>query len=301
MNPLLRHLGYGLAAVPAFFLPFAYLIAVGWLCAYALPASYHGEEIPASGDRFLVVTRAGFHALVVQWPIYLAWVLVTRRLTPRLRLLWGGVMVVFSLFAIPWFLFAMWRRSERVELLRYIRRPSVRHYFAKGLREDLPPMRHHLDLPDEYRRVRFLGPVEEAPPEFRILTAHNPEGVITAAQANDEADDHLRAELTRLEFEFFPVTGGSPDFSHAEPGYGVVCTRAEALLLARRFRQNGFFEVLGGRVYLFSVHEAHRPGEYVGRWRDLAEDELREEVPAEAAEGDEVDETVGDVDSVRPI
>jgi hypothetical protein len=271
MNPYLRHLGYGLAAVPAFFLPFAYLIAVGWLCAYALPASYHGEEIPESGDRFLAVTRAGFHALVVQWPVYFGWVLVTRRLTPRLRLLWGGVMVVFSLFAIPWFLFAMWRRSERIELLQYIRRPSVRHYFAKGLRDELPPMRHHLDLPDEYRQVRFRSPVEDVPPEFRILTAHNPEGVVTPPEANEEADTHLRAELDRQGFEYFPVTGGSRDFSHAEPGYGIVCDRAEALLLARRFCQNGFFEVLGGRVYLISVHEAHRPGEYVGRWRDLVE------------------------------
>lgn len=288
MNPTLRHIGYGLAALPAFFLPFAYLIAVGWLCAYALPASYHGEEIPESGDRFLVVTRAGFHALVVQWPIYFVWVLVTRRLTPRLRLLWGGVMVVFSLFAIPWFLFAMWRRSERIELLRFIRRPSVRHYFAKGLREDLPPMRHHLDLPDEYRRVRFRGPVEEAPPEFRILTAHNPEGVVTSAEANDEADVHFQAELERLGFESFPVTGGSPDFSHAEPGYGVVCTRAEALLLARRFRQNGFYEVLGGRVYLFSVHEAHRSGEYVGRWRDLAEKAVVDGIDEVPGEGEEV-------------
>jgi len=273
MNPILRHLGYGLAAVPALFLPFAYLIAVGWLCAYALPASYHGEEIPESGDRFLTVTRAGFHALVFQWPVYFVWVLVTRRLTPRLRLLWGGVMVIFSLVAIPWFLFAMWRRSERIELLRYIRRPSVRHYFAKGLREELPPVRHHLDLPDEYRQVRFKGPEDDVPPEFRIITAHNPEGVVVADEVNEEADAHLRAELERLEFEHFPVAGGSPDFSHIEPGYGIVCNRAEALLLARRFCQNGFYEVLGGRVYLFSVHEAHRPGEYVGRWRDLVDGE----------------------------
>lgn len=255
--------------MPALFLPFAYLIAVGWLCAYALPAAYHGEEIPESGDRFLTVTRAGFHALVVQWPIYFAWVMVTRRLTPRLRLLWGGVMVVFSLFGIPWFLFAMWRRSERIELLRFIRRPSVRHYFSKGLRDELPPVRHRLDLPEEYRRVRFQGPVGDLPPEFRIITAYNPEGAVVETEVNGEADSHLQAELERLELEYFPVTGGNPDFSHAEPGYGIVCNRAEALLLARRFCQNGFYEVLGGRVYLFSVHEAHRPGEYLGRWRDL--------------------------------
>lgn len=271
MNRVLRNLAYGVAAGPALFLPFAYFVAVGWLCVYALPAAYQGEETPESGERFLSIVRNGFYAFVVQWPLYFGWVLVTRRLTRRLKLLWGGVMVVFSLFAVPWFLWSMWRRTERIELLRFIRRHSVRHYFAKGIGNELPRPAFHLDLPAAYRGVRFRGPAYDLPPEFCVVTAWNPDGVVVSNEENEEADAHLRSELERLNFEHFPVTGGDPGFSHAEPGHGIVCGRAEALLLARRFRQLAFFQVIAGRVYLVSVAEPHVPGELVGRWRDLVE------------------------------
>ena len=117
--------------------------------------------------------------------------------------------------------------------------------------------------------MRFKGPVRDLPPEFCIVTAWNPGGEIVSEEANAEADAHLKAEVERQQFDHFSVTGGSADFSHAEPGYGIVCTRAEALLLARRFRQLAFYQVIAGRVYLVSVNEPHVPGELVGRWRDL--------------------------------
>lgn len=277
MKQILRIAGYALAAVPAFFLPFAYLVTVGWLVVYGLPAAYRGEEMPEPDEWFYDVTRKGFYALMVQWPVYLVWILLTRRLTLRLRLLWAGVLAVFSLFAIPWFLTAMFRRTEKVELIRFIRRRSVRKYFAKGVVEEIPPPpRFHAQLPAEYREVRFRCDLRDIPPEFRVVTAWNPEGVKAEVAANLVADEHLRGEIARLGFESFPVTGGNADFSHAEPGHGIVCNRAEAVLLARRFRQAAFYEVLGGRVYLVSVHEGHLPGDALGRWRDLAE---RDEVP----------------------
>ena len=271
MKSALRILAYLLAAGPALFLPFAYFITVGWLVVYGLPAAYGGEEMPEPGDWFYEVTRKGFYALMIQWPIYIGWALLTKRLTGRLKMLWTGVLLVFSLFAIPWFLYAMFRRTEAVELIRFIRRRSVRRFFAKGIVEELPPSpRFHADLPAEYREVRFRCEETDIPSEFRIVTAWNPEGVRLEVAANLVADAHLRAEIDRLGFEAFPVTGGSPDFSHAEPGYGIVCNRAEAVLLARRFRQQAFYEVLGGRVYLVSVHEGHQPGDPVGRWTSLA-------------------------------
>ncbi len=270
MKPVPRLLGYALAAGPAFFLPFAYLVTVGWLVVYGLPAAYHGEEMPEPEEWFFTVSRYGFYTLVVQWPVYLLWALFTRRLTARLKLLWVGVLAVFSLFSIPWFLYAMFRRTEKVELIRFIRRRSVRRFFAKGLAGELPPpLRFHADLPPEYRRVRFRCAEADVPPEFRVVTAWNPGGERVEVAENLVADEHLRNEIARLGLESFPVTGGSPDFSHAEPGYGIVCDRAEAVLLARRFRQQAFYEVLGGRVYLVSVHEGHAPGDPIGRWRDL--------------------------------
>lgn len=277
MKQILRILGYLFAAVPAYFLPFAYFVTVGWLVVYGLPAAYQGEEMPEPDEWFFDVTKKGFYALMIQWPIYLLWVLFTRRLTLRLRMLWAAVMLVFSLFAIPWFLTSMFRRTEKIELIRFIRRRSVRKFFARGIVEDIPPPpRFHADLPSEYRDIRFRCDLRDVPPEFRVITAWNPENVKTEVAANLVADEHLRSEIARLGLESFPVTGGNPDFSHAEPGHGIVCSRAEAVLLARRFRQAAFYEVLGGRAYLVSVHEGHLPGDPVGRWRDLVE---RDELP----------------------
>ncbi|HRQ88317.1 MAG TPA: DUF3293 domain-containing protein [Bacteroidia bacterium] len=272
LRPLLRPLGYLLAAGPAFFLPFAYLVTVGWLVVYALPAAYDGQRVPEPEGWIYGVASSGFYALAVQWPVYAVWMVITKRLTFRLKLLWLGVLVIFSLVAIPWFLVAMFRGTEKIELLRFIRRRSVRRFFAAGLGGELPtPQRFHLSLRPEYRQVRFRCDVEDVPPEFRIVTAWNPDGEKASPEENEEADRHLRSELERLGFESFPVTGGNPDFSHAEPGYGIVCNRAEGVLLARRFRQEAFYEVLGGRVYLVSVHEGHAPGDPVGRWRELVD------------------------------
>ena len=274
MKPTLRSSLYALAAVPALFLPFAYFVMFGCAVVYALPAAYAGEATPEPGGWFYTVSRVGFYALMVQWPVYLFWILLTPRLTPRLRLLWAGVLVVFSLFAIPWFLWSMFRRSEKIELIRFIRRRPVRRYFAHGLVGELPapPPEIH-GLPREFLQVRFRCALADVPPEFRVVTAWNPEGEATDDSANHEADEHLRHELERLELEHFRVVGGNSDFSHAEPGYGIVCNRAEAVILARRFRQLALFEVLGGRVYLVAVHEGHAPGIPVGRWDHLLDSE----------------------------
>ena len=96
-------------------------------------------------------------------------------------------------------------------------------------------------LRDAYRNVRFRCPKPDCPPAVFILTAHNPDGIPQDDARNDQADAALQAELRRLGHDFFPVTGGNPDPSHAEPGYGVVCTREETLALAQMFRQDAVF------------------------------------------------------------
>ncbi len=283
MNPHLRTLGYVAAAVPACFVTFAYFITVGWLVVYGVPAWYGQEPMPDEDDWFYRVSQYGFYALIIQWPAYIGWAALTKRLTVRLKVLWIGVLLVFSVFSIPFFLLSMWRRTELTDLIRFIRRRDVRRYFAAGIVEELPPPAgFHADLPAAYRDVQFRCEESAVPPEFRIITAWNPEGEIVDEEDNTLADEHLRREIARLKFDSFPVTGGNPDFSHAEPGHGIVCNRAEAVLLARRFRQLGFYEVLGGRVYLVSVHEGHAPGDPIGRWRDLLDSPAPMAEPADA-------------------
>ncbi len=290
MRDLLRNSAYLLAAIPAFFLPVAYLIMIGWLVVYGLPAVYRGDAMPEPQSWFYTASWYGFHALMIQWPIYLIWALITRRLTWRLKWLWSGILLIFSVFGIPWFLSAMYRYAEAEDPIRLMRNRAARRFFAKGIVRVMPPPVHlHSDLPVEYRQVRFRCSKQTVPEEFYVVTAWNPQGVRTEIPANLIADEHLRSEIERAGMHPFPVTGGSADFEHAEPGYGIVCQRNEALLLARRFRQQAFYEVAEGQVYLVSVLDGHLPGDYIGAWADLVTVEAdHHPAPDRKAESDDL-------------
>lgn len=125
------------------------------------------------------------------------------------------------------------------------------------------------DLKGEYRQVRFRGETDETPPAFFIVTAYNPDGKNVAEAENQEADEKLGSELHRLEFNHFRMTGGSPDFSHAEPGYAIVCNREQALCLAKEFSQDAVYEVREGRVFLVSALTVAAVDEEIGMWVDL--------------------------------
>ena len=125
------------------------------------------------------------------------------------------------------------------------------------------------DLKDEFRQVRFRCTQSPLPAEFFIVTACNPDGNQVDDETNRVATERLKEEIARLGFEAFPVTGGSWDFSHAEPGQGIVSSRAEALALARLFRQLAIFEVRDGRVFLIGARFETSAEEEVGRWDDL--------------------------------
>ena len=124
-------------------------------------------------------------------------------------------------------------------------------------------------LKPEYREVRFRCAEPDPPSRFFIITAHNPDGVPTGVSSNALADTSFRREIERLGFAFFSVTGGSPDFSRAEAGYGIECTREEAMILARQFCQDAFFEVREGRVILISALPSAEADEEVGLWSAL--------------------------------
>lgn len=125
------------------------------------------------------------------------------------------------------------------------------------------------ELKDEYRKVRFKCEQPEPTRHFFIITAYNPDGLTVSDQANKKADQSMQAEIARLGYNYFSVTGGSPDFSHAEPGYGLTCNREEALTLARQFRQDALFEVKSNRVFLVSALVDPVPDEDIGKWTEL--------------------------------
>ena len=99
--------------------------------------------------------------------------------------------------------------------------------------------------------------------------AHNPDGATADEQANQAANRTLETEIEQAGHHHFPVTGGSPDFTHAEPGFGVTCTDEEALRLARQFRQEAVFKVEDGRVFLISALDTNAAPEEIGSWNNL--------------------------------
>ena len=123
-----------------------------------------------------------------------------------------------------------------------------------------------------YQRVRFKAELPEGglPVRFGLVTAYNPDGRPASDAENAAATEALRAELAGGAAVFFPVTGGSADFVHAEPGFGIALnTRAEAVALGRRWRQEAVFWVEAGEVELVPCGDEESL--IVGAWCDLAE------------------------------
>lgn len=122
-------------------------------------------------------------------------------------------------------------------------------------------------------RFRVQRPADGLPPVFGIVTAWNPEGGILDAASNETADRSLAARIDAAGWRRFRVTGGSPDFSHAEPGWGIAAPaggREGVLALGREFHQVAIYWVEDGTVFLQScgpdsaVHA-------IGLWADLSE------------------------------
>ncbi len=123
-----------------------------------------------------------------------------------------------------------------------------------------------------YQQVRFKAELPEGalPVRFGIVTACNPDGRPAGAATNTAVTEGLRVELAGGSAAFFPVTGGSADFVHAEPGFGIVLkTRAEAVVLGRQWRQEAVFWVEAGNVELLPCGDGD--SSIVGAWSELAE------------------------------
>jgi len=126
-------------------------------------------------------------------------------------------------------------------------------------------------LKHEYRNVRFRAtePRSGFPPSFGILTACNPDGRRVEDWRNTQATKALSLELVARSLEHFSVTGGSPDFSHAEPGFGIgLGSPEEAVDMGKQWCQEAVFWVEGDIVTLWPCSGGE--GIEVGRWSEIS-------------------------------
>ncbi len=123
-----------------------------------------------------------------------------------------------------------------------------------------------------YHEVRFRAelPAAGLPACFGVVTACNPNGRTVSKEENQQATDTLRSALTAENHFIFPVTGGSPDFSHAEPGFGVLFqSPEEAISWGQRFHQEAVFWIEEGNVQLVPCDGTATVE--LGSWQSLAE------------------------------
>ncbi len=119
-------------------------------------------------------------------------------------------------------------------------------------------------------RFRCALKSEGLPARFGVVTAYNPGDQIQSPELNARGDEALEARLRTGGRVYFRVTGGAPDFAHAEPGWGVGAVEcAEVVGLGREFHQAAVYWVESDHLWLVSCADEERA--YLGSWRERTE------------------------------
>jgi len=123
-------------------------------------------------------------------------------------------------------------------------------------------------MKEEYRQTQFVTELAERslPEKFYIVTAHNPFGGLATAAENEENNERLLQQIRNSGWDHFPVTGQCDD--HAEAGFGVVCSRTEAIMLGETFRQDAIYEVEADDVRLVDC-KGKEGDDSIGSWSAL--------------------------------
>jgi hypothetical protein len=123
-------------------------------------------------------------------------------------------------------------------------------------------------MKEDYHQTQFVTRLEGAssPDHFFIITAHNPVGKVTSDETNDENNTLLLEAIKASKLNSFPVT--SQCENHAETGYGIKCSRAEAIALGKQFRQEAIYGICNDQVVLVDCQEIGAD-EMVGKWSEL--------------------------------
>lgn len=123
-------------------------------------------------------------------------------------------------------------------------------------------------MKEEYTQTQFTTVLSDQPlPElFYIITDHNPLGRTASDEENQKMSGILLEKISSSAWTNFPVTGQCED--HAEAGFGIACTRSEAIALGREFQQDAIYEVRDDLVILVDCKEQEEDLS-IGQWSKL--------------------------------
>ena len=102
------------------------------------------------------------------------------------------------------------------------------------------------------------------PKSFAVITAHNPNGVLHSKADNQKFDGQLQSALEQDGISYWRVTGGSPDFQHAEPGFAVEISIEAALAFGNCYQQEAIFWIEEGTLFIISCDGKERM--QLGEW-----------------------------------
>jgi hypothetical protein len=123
-------------------------------------------------------------------------------------------------------------------------------------------------MKEDYHQTQFVTrhEGENSPDHFFIITAHNPFGKVTSDEMNNENNTLLLEAIEASKWNSFPVTGQCEN--HAEAGYGIKCSRAEAIVLGKQFRQDAIYGICNDQVVLVDCQNIEAD-EVIGTWSKL--------------------------------
>jgi hypothetical protein len=107
-------------------------------------------------------------------------------------------------------------------------------------------------LPEAYYTTHFILAVERTalPKGFAIVTAFNPMDHRYPPEENRAKDQALKGLLDHRMIESIRATGGSPDMSHAEPGWAISTSISTAVEIAREFHQRALWWIEDDELHL---------------------------------------------------
>lgn len=111
-------------------------------------------------------------------------------------------------------------------------------------------------------------PCTEWPTQFAIITAYATTGETWTREQNDIADQNLATELRMTGRWLKRLTGYSPETGHAEPGWAVHLSLAEACEIGCRYKQDAIYFVIVGSLHVTPCDSAKRGLVAVGAFRE---------------------------------